>query len=261
MTSLRLALHGGVLVFRALFEWLSPVVFVTVMVLTPLLQVLFFTSFGPAFSDLDPSFFAAGNALQVSAMAGVYGVSQTIANERLFGAIDNVFVSPAGRVPLYLGRAVPHLVVGALTSIVGLVVAVAVTELSLPAGRWAGLLVLVLVTTASCAGIGMLFGALGLMGRDTTITGNLAYFAILLFSGAAVPLDRLPAPVAAAAHALPMTNGVSGLRHLIGTGPDGWFWSRVGWEAVVGLAWAALTVALLRRIEQRARRTGSLDFT
>jgi ABC-2 type transport system permease protein len=260
MTSLRIALHGGVLAFRALFEWLSPVVFVTVMVLTPLLQVLFFTSFGPAFSDLEPSFFAVGNALQVSAMAGVYGVSQTIANERLFGAINNIFVTPAGRVALYAGRAIPHLVIGALTSVVGLVIAVAVTGMSAPVDRWGGLLPLVLVTTASCSAVGMLFGALGLMGRDTTITGNLAYFAILLLSGATVPLGQLPEPVAVLSHALPMTNGVSGLRHLLAVGPDGYFWSRLGWEAVVGLAWISLTMLLLRWIEQRARR-GSLDFS
>jgi ABC-2 type transport system permease protein len=194
-------------------------------------------------------------------MAGVHGVSQTIANERLFGAINNVFISPAGRVPLYLGRTWPHVVIGGLTSAAGLGIAALVFGLSLPADRWTALVLVVVVTVVSCCGMGMLFGALGLMGRDTSITANVAYLVLLVFTGASVPLERVPAAVAACSHALPMTNGIAALRRLVAVGPDGQFWVWIGWEAIVAVGWISLTVVLLRWIEQLARRTGSVDFS
>jgi ABC-2 type transport system permease protein len=260
MKSLRIATHGGVLTFRALFNFLSPMVFFTVMLLTPLLQIIFFASFGPAFSDLQPSFFAAGNALQVAAMAAVFGVSQTIANERFAGSINNVLMTPASRVALYAGRGLPHLAIGALTAAVGLVLAASITDLHLTSAQWASVLPVIVVTTASCTGVGMLFGALGLMGRDTTFSGNIAYIGLLLLSGAAVPPSYLPAPLAIAAHGLPMTNGVAALRKLLVEGAGSGFWSLIAWEAVVGAVWIALTLAMLHRIERRARRSGRLDF-
>jgi len=246
--------------YRALFEWQSPLVFISVMLATPFFQIIFFTSFGPAFSHLRPSFFAAGNALQVSAMAGVYGVSQTIANERLFGAINNIFVSPANRLALYLGRSLPHAVIGALTSAAGLAMAVLLTDLTLTPSRWAALALLLAVTTASCTAIGLILGALGLIGRDTTITANVAYLGILLLSGAAVPASRLPAIIAAAARGIPMTNGVRAFRWLLSHGPDARFYELVLWEALVGTCWVVATILLLQWIEKRARRMGTLDI-
>ena len=51
---------------------------------SPLFQILFFAYLGRFAGLQDDTFFVVGNAVQVSAMAGIYGMTMTIANERQF---------------------------------------------------------------------------------------------------------------------------------------------------------------------------------
>ena len=46
MTNLRVFFLGGVFSYRALFNWISPVMYVTTMLGSPLFQILFFAYLG-----------------------------------------------------------------------------------------------------------------------------------------------------------------------------------------------------------------------
>ena len=48
MSALRVALIGGLLSFRGLFNWLHPALFVPTLIVPPLFQVLFFAYLGRA---------------------------------------------------------------------------------------------------------------------------------------------------------------------------------------------------------------------
>lgn len=259
MSVLRLTFVGGALTFRALFDWLSPPMFVATMLATPLLQVYFFATFGPAYSTWPAEFFATGNAVQTCAMAGIYGVAQTIGNERMFGTLAPVLLSPANRWALYLGRALPHIAIGFAVSLAGLVSATLITDFSVPLGRWPALALALLVTVTSCTAIGIPLGATGLLSRDTTVAASVAYLGVLLVSGAAVPPELLPDPVAAAAQIVPMTNGIAAVRRLVDLGADPAFFGLLGRELLVGCVAIALSVLALLWIERRARRRGDFD--
>jgi ABC-2 type transport system permease protein len=85
MAALRLFFVGGNISYHALFNWISPGMYVTTMLGSPLFQILFFTYLGRYAGSQDDAFFIVGNAIQVSAMAGVYGMTMGIANERQYG--------------------------------------------------------------------------------------------------------------------------------------------------------------------------------
>ena len=51
MSGLRLFWQGGMFTYRALFNWISPVLYTTTMLGSPLFQILFFTYLGRTFTD------------------------------------------------------------------------------------------------------------------------------------------------------------------------------------------------------------------
>ena len=116
MTSARIFVVGGVLSYRALFNWMQPVVYVPTMLGGPLFQILFFAYIGRASGVESDAFFVVGNAVQVAAMAGIFGVAMTIGGERWTQTLSLVLVSPANRFALFLGRALPLIVNGFILS-------------------------------------------------------------------------------------------------------------------------------------------------
>ena len=71
---------GGAISYRALFNWIRPGMYVTTMLGSPLFQILFFTYLGRYTASEPESFFVVGNAVQVAAMSGIYGMTMGIAN-------------------------------------------------------------------------------------------------------------------------------------------------------------------------------------
>jgi ABC-2 type transporter len=79
-------------------------------------------------------------------------------------------------------------------------------------GFAAGLLLLDFRLPA-CAAFGLALGAVGLRARDIWVGSNLAYY-LMLLCGVNVPLERLPAWLAAVGGALPLTHGIQAARQL-----------------------------------------------
>src|SRR5581483_3901535 len=85
-SSLRVFLVGGLISYRALFNWIRPYVYVPTMLGAPLFQIVFFTYLGRySQAGRGDAFFVVGNAVQVCGMSCVYGMTMAVANERWFG--------------------------------------------------------------------------------------------------------------------------------------------------------------------------------
>ena len=95
MSALRVFFVGGAISYRALFNWISPGMYATTMLGSPLFQILFFTYLGRYAGSQDDAFFIVGNAIQVAAMSGIYGMTMGIANERQFGTLQPLLATPA----------------------------------------------------------------------------------------------------------------------------------------------------------------------
>ncbi|MGH3051033.1 MAG: ABC transporter permease, partial [Gaiellaceae bacterium] len=104
---LRVFFVGGLISYRALFGWLTPAVYIPALILTPLFQILLFAYIGRAAGAQSDEFYVIGNAIQYASVPCIFVMSQTIADERFFQTLGSILISPASRVPLFLGRALP----------------------------------------------------------------------------------------------------------------------------------------------------------
>ena len=78
---LRIFVDGAFLSYVALFRWLRPSTYVASKLIMPLSQLLFFTFLGIyATGRESASYYLIGNAVQLAAINGIYGVTMTIGN-------------------------------------------------------------------------------------------------------------------------------------------------------------------------------------
>ena len=257
--ALRIFFVGGRISYHALFNWIRPGLYVTTMLGSPLFQILFFTYLGRYATNRGDDFFVVGNAVQVSAMAGIYGMVMGIANERWYGTLSSLLATPANRLALFGGRALPFIANGLVVSAFGFTVGWIFLDFSPAPGSLPALAAVVAVTVASCTALGMLVGSIGLRARDVFFAANLVYFLMLLVCGVNVPVDELPGWLEWIATKLPMTHGIEAAREIADGASLGDVSDLVATEALIGAAYAVAAYALFRLFEDEGRRRGSLE--
>ncbi len=259
-SNLRIFFVGGVISFRALFNWIKPSMYIPTMLGSPLFQIIFFTYLGRyALGGEDDAFFIVGNAVQVCAMSAVYGMTMAVANERQFGTLGPLLASPANRMAVFLGRGVPVLANGLLVSTFGFIVGAVFLGFRPAAGSVPALALIVIVTTCSCTAFGMLLGSIGLYGKDFFFFANLAYYILLLFCGVNVPLAVLPGWMQAIGRCLPLTHGIMAARRVADGASLSSVSGLVATELGIGIAYAAAGFMLFRVLERESRRLAVLD--
>jgi len=260
MNSLRVFTIGGVLSYRALFNWQSPTYYIPTMLGHPLFQVLFFAYLGRFSHVRNDSFFVVGNAVQVCAMAGIYGMAMTIGGERWTQTLSPLLASPANRFALFLGRALPQIVNGFVVSAFAFFAGWLFLNFNPPASSIGPLALVVLVSTGACTAFGLVIGALGLRLRDVFTVSNPAYFLLLLFCGANVPLSALPHWIQVVSKGLPLTHGIEAARKVASGASLGSVQGLVWAELAVGVCYALVAYVLLRIFELEGRRRASLEL-
>lgn len=259
--NLRLFFIGGLVSYRALFGFLSPWIFVPSLVVTPICQVLLFAFIGRAAGVGDDEFYVIGNALSYAAIPCLFAMSQTIEGERWSQTLGIVLATPARRIPLFLGRALPVVVNGWLVAIVGVVAGRLLLHVSISAGAWPPLLLVLAVASASCTGLGFAMGALTLRIREGAVVGNVVFCILLIFAGVNVALDQLPGWMAAVGRVLPLTHSIEASRLVADGAGLGDVGALLGRELAIGAGYAALGLLLLRYFEHESRRRATLDRT
>jgi ABC-2 type transport system permease protein len=127
---------GGLISYRALFYWISPWQYIPTMLGAPLFQILFFVYLGRATGVGSTSFFVVGNSIQICSMAGIYGMTMAIANERSFQTLSPILATPSNRVALFLGRGLPVLITGLQTCLFGFLVSALILGFRPPLERF-----------------------------------------------------------------------------------------------------------------------------
>ena len=259
MTHLRVFFIGGYIAYRALFNWIRPAHYVPTLLGGPAFQILFFAYVGRFAQLRDDTFFVVGNAVQVSAMAGVYGPAMTVAGERWTQTLSPLLATPANRLALFLGRALPLLVQGLIISAFGFFVGWALLDFDPGDANLPALAVVVVVSAFACTCLGMLLGAFGLRARDAMFGANLVYFLLLLLCGVNVPVEELPGWLQAVSNILPLTHGIEAAREVAAGASLGDVLDLVGIELAAGAAYMTLAYGLFRFLEASGRRRASLE--
>ena len=259
MTSLRIFFVGGLTSYRALFYWLTPWVYVPSLLIAPIFQILLFTYIGRSAGLESDEFYVIGNALQYAAIPCVFAMGFAIGGERYQKTLGSILVSPARRLPLFLGRAVPVMLNGAFVAAFSLAVGGFLLGIDLPASALAPLALVVLVSALSCTGLGLINGALGLRVRENAVLANIIFGLLLIFTGANVPLDQLPGWMRAISEVTPLTHGIEAARELADGASLGAVDHLIGEELLVGFAYGAVGYALLRFMEWQSRVHATLE--
>lgn len=250
----RLSLLG----YRALFAWLNPLDYLTIKLIEPIAQMLFFVLLGQ-FAGHDPAYFVLGNAVRLAAISGLYGCVMVMIEERMSGTLQLVIASPTPMAQTLLARIALQGIDGVLTSLLGFTVGILFLGLDVSQVQWGWLILALLVTSYAIAGLGLFVSIFGVFGVDLTFMMNLAYTLLLLLCGVNFPITSLPMPLQVVANLLPLTHGLTAVRAIVvGNLTD--VPLQLGLEALIGLAYGIGGYLLFRYAEYRARVQGTLDL-
>jgi ABC-2 type transport system permease protein len=259
MNAVRIFFIGGYLAYRALFNWIHWTMYVPTMLGGPIFQILFFAYIGRYAGLQSDEFFVIGNAVAISSLGGIFGMAMTIGGERWTQTLSSILVTPANRLSLFLGRALPNIANGIIVSTVGFVVGWLLLDFSLEPAEIPVIALIVVVTSFSCTAFGTVIGAFGLRGRDIFFFANLMILVFLLFCGVNVPLDVLPEWMQSVASVLPLTHGIQAARQVADGASLDDVSGLVLTELGIGLCYATISYFLLRLFEVDGRRRASLE--
>jgi ABC-2 type transport system permease protein len=259
VTGLRVFFVGGLISFRALFSFLRPSIYIPSMLVAPIFQILLFVYIGRSAALEEDEFYVVGNAIQYAAVPCLFAMIFTVAGERYQKTLSYLLVTPAPRLPLFLGRALPVVVNGFVVAAFSLVVGGAVVGIDVAAADYPPLLLAALISAFACTGFGFLGAGVGLLLRDQAVLANILFGLLLVFTGANVPVDELPAWMQAVSNGLPFTHGIeAGRRIAAGEGlaaVDG----LLAVEAAIGAVYAGLGYLFIRGAEHASRRFATLE--
>jgi ABC-2 type transport system permease protein len=259
--NVRLFFQGALLSYVALFRWLTPMTYLASKVLMPLAQILFFSFLGMYATGQDnASFYVIGNAIQLAAVSGIFGVTMSIGGDRWEGTLPYLFGTPANRMAMFVGRAFFHVLDGMVGVVLALMWGVLLLGLDLSHANPAALGLTILIATFSTSGMGLLLGCMSLITLNVMFINNTVYFSLLLFSGANVPLSTLPSWMQAVAQALPLTRTIAAARQIIAGASLADVAPLLRAEVGIGVAYILLGYFLFRWFERQAKRRGTLDI-
>lgn len=258
--NLRLFWQGALLSYIALFHWMRPIQYMASKILMPLAQMFFFVYLGTFATGADnASFYVVGNALQIAAVSGIYGMTMSVGGDRDSGTLGYILGTPANRLVVFMGRAFMNILDGTLGVVIAFFWGVALMGLDLSNTSIPALALTIAITTISTCGLGLLMGCLSLITVNVMFVNNFVYFLLLIFSGANIRLAEVPAWVQSVSSVLPLTRGISAARLLVqGAGLADVTPLLLG-ELAIGLVYALLGYLLFAVFEVEAKRRGTLE--
>lgn len=259
MNWLRVFFHGGLTSYRALFAWLNPWIFLPMLVAYPVFQTVFFVYLGRSADVANDTFFVIGNSFVAAAITGLFGMGQGIAGERRFQTLSILLASPASRLALFLGRAVPTIVNGFVVAVITFALGAAMVGVTIDRSAYGGLALALVASCFACAALGMCIGSLTFRTRSITVFADAIGGALLLVTGANVPSRRLPETIQTLGNCIPLTHGIRAARALAAGAPFTKAFAQIRDELLVGLAYFVVGLLLLRYFERDGRSAGSFE--
>ena len=258
--NIRLFWQGTLLSYIALFRWLRPTTYAASKVIMPLTQMLFFTFLGSFATGPDNArFYVIGNAVQIAAVSGIYGVTMSVGGERWSGTLVYLFGTPANRMVMFFGRAFMHVIDGTIGVVIAFLWGVILFNLDMSQTNLPVLALTIMVTTFSTCALGLLMGCLSLLTANVMFVNNTVYFSLLIFSGANVDLNLLPSWMQSISSVLPLTRGIASVRALIDGAPLTDIAPLLAQELGIGLVYGLLGYFLFQWVEISAKRRGTLE--
>jgi ABC-2 type transport system permease protein len=259
-TSLRIFFIGGLTAYRGLINWLSPWIFIPSLIVTPIFQILLFVYIGRAAGVQSDEFFVIGNAIQYASIPCIFSMTHAIAGERFQQTLAYLLVSPAGRLPLFLGRALPVILNSIFVAAFALLVSGLILRIDIPVSAWPAIVLVIAVAAFACTGLGLITAAVGLRVRETAVLNNIIFGLLLIFTGANVPLEEMPGWMEAIGRSVPLTHAIEAAREIADGASLGDVSGLLGTEFLIGVVYTFVGYQALRYMEYSSRKRASIQI-
>lgn len=260
MSRLRIFISSAIFSFRAQFSWLNPSMWLTMKFVLSLSQMTFFVFVG--WFIRGPSaipFIAIGTALQTVSWNTVFSVINITSHDKWDGTLPLLLASPASRLPIFIGRAMIHVLDGLLSVAIAFVFAALLYGVDFGQANALALTTTVLLTAFTMAGYGLLIGGFSFYFRNPLVFANIFTFILLVFCGVNFPVQDLPPSIQRVSYAFPLTYGVTAAREAIAGASLFDISALLGQQLIVGLTSIALGYIFFRSFEHMARKTGKIE--
>ena len=196
-------------------------------------------------------------------MKAVDHMAYMVQDEASTGTLEQMYMTPAPLLVIMIGRSMGTLAVAAVQAALVAVVIALLVRLPVtldPRAIALGAPIFAL-TMVGLFGFGFVVAGLSLVVKRTGTVMNMLVTALLYFSGVLLPLEQLPAELAAVARTLPSTQGIAVLRELVFAQRslgELWLDGAIPWLMVHSALYFALGWGIYVWCEEIAKRQGSL---
>jgi ABC-2 type transport system permease protein len=204
-------------------------------------------------------FIAIGNALQSVSWNTVFSVINITSHDKWDGTLALVLATPANRLPLFIGRAMIHVLDGMLSVAIAFLFAAFLFGVDFGQTNALALAIAVVTTAFTMSGFGLLIGGLCFYFRNPMVFANIFTFILLLFCGVNFPVQALPVQLQFVSYAFPLTYGITAARSAIGGSSIFEISPVLGQQMAVGLISIMLGYVFFERFERSARKTGKME--
>jgi ABC-2 type transport system permease protein len=258
MNNLKVFVSSAIFSFRAQFDWLNPAMWITMKFVLSLSQMAFFAFVG-VFAGASVPFIAIGNALQSLSWNTVFSVINITGHDKWDGTLPLVLATPAHRMPLFIGRAMIHVLDGLISVAISFAFAAFIFGVNFGQADVLALTLTVFLTAFTMAGFGLFIGGLSFFFRNPMVFANIFTFVLLIFCGVNFPVQSLPTAIQPISYLFPLTYGITAARSAISGGNLIQIAPTLALQLVVGLAAMVVGFLFFRSFENNARKTGKME--
>jgi ABC-2 type transport system permease protein len=258
MNNLKVFVSSAIFSFRAQFDWLNPAMWITMKFVLSLSQMAFFAFVG-VFAGASVPFIAIGNALQSLSWNTVFSVINITGHDKWDGTLPLVLATPAHRMPLFIGRAMIHVLDGLISVAISFAFAAFIFGVNFGQADVLALTFTVFLTAFTMAGFGLFIGGLSFFFRNPMVFANIFTFVLLIFCGVNFPVQSLPNVIQPVSYLFPLTYGITAARSAISGGNLIQIAPTLALQLVVGLAAMVVGFLFFRSFENNARKTGKME--
>ena len=258
MNNLKVFVSSAIFSFRAQFDWLNPAMWITMKFVLSLSQMAFFAFVG-VFAGASVPFIAIGNALQSLSWNTVFSVINITGHDKWDGTLPLVLATPAHRMPLFIGRAMIHVLDGLISVAISFAFAAFIFGVNFGQADVLVLTLTVFLTAFTMAGFGLFIGGLSFFFRNPMVFANIFTFVLLIFWGVNFPVQSLPTVIQPISYLFPLTYGITAARSAISGGNLIQIAPTLALQLVVGFAAMVIGFLFFRSFENNARKTGKME--
>ena len=254
----RASVASGFFDFAALFSWRG---WLGGWFIRIVAQVTFFALIGRLVGSPQlVGFLILGNVGLVAATAGLLAIAGAATDIRA-GTLPLLVATPAPPAAAFAGRGFYVVADAIVTAFGALLVVAPVFDMPISLSTALRALPLLASIAFSSYALGTFLTAVVIhLPSARNLALNLTIAVMSTICGVNFALAALPSPLAAAAHLLPLTNGLIALRGLFAGDPSSGILASAAAELAVAAGWLGCSLAVFELVIARDRRSGAIDF-